>query len=178
MPQGKDWDLFLNNPDNKIELIQFLVNHYKSDPVRSKLEIPLTLTEEEKTWLVVKRTGIQELGQCNHTEADTRLVLHASRCDGPVIVRAADTDIMILLCHAFPICKPQHDWLMKVDHRYVSISKVVEHFGDEVCKVLPAYHSITGCDTTWPLRYWQGEAHEKDGTEKQVRPSLPTWSVK
>ena len=58
MPQGKDCDLFLNNPHNKTKVIQLLVNQYKSGPVKSKLEIPLTLKEEEKTWLVVKRTGV------------------------------------------------------------------------------------------------------------------------
>ena len=42
---------------------------------------------------------------------------------------------------------------MKIDHRYVSVNKLTTHFGEEVCEVLPAYHSITGCDTTsFPFR--------------------------
>ena len=38
---------------------------------------------------------------------------------------------------------------MMIDHeRYVSVKALVDRFGDNVCQVLPAYHSITGCDTT------------------------------
>ena len=52
MPKGKDWDLFLQNSENKTELIRFLVTYFKTDSVRSKLKIPLTVTEEENTWLI------------------------------------------------------------------------------------------------------------------------------
>ena len=31
---------------------------------------------------------------------------------------------------------------------YVDIQDIRSHFGDEICAILPAYHSITGCDTT------------------------------
>ena len=48
MPGGKDWDLFLHNSENKTEPIQFLVGYYKTNSVRSKLGIPLIVTEEEK----------------------------------------------------------------------------------------------------------------------------------
>ena len=147
MPRAKDWNMFPRNSENKTELIRFLVNYYKSDSVRSKLRLPLTVTEEDKTWLLTN-TNVEQLDHCNHTEADTRLVLHASRCKNPVIIRATDTDIMILLCYAYSTCKPPHDWLMKIDHRYISISKVTDQFGDQICQILPAYHSITGCDTT------------------------------
>lgn len=105
------------------------------------------MTEERKTWLITQ-TDIKELEDCNHHEADTRLVLHASKSKDPVIVRATDTDILILLSYAHSICKPEHGWFMKVDHRYVSVSKTTTNFGEEICEVLPAYHSITGCDTT------------------------------
>ena len=143
MPRGKDWDLFLNNSENKTELIQFLVNYFKTDSVRIKLTIPLTVTEEENTWLITQMS-IEKLESCNHHEADTRLVLHASQSKYPVIIRATDTDVLILLSYAYSVCKPSKDWLMKIDHRYVSVNKLTNHFGVEVCKNLPAYHSITG----------------------------------
>ena len=110
------------------------------------------MTEEENTWLITQ-TNIEKLESCNHHEADTRLVLHASQFMGPLIIRATDTDVLILLSYAYSVCKPLHDWLMKIDHRYVSVNKLTTHFGDELCEVLPAYHSITGCDTTsFPFR--------------------------
>ena len=38
---------------------------------------------------------------------------------------------------------------MKADtNRYIDIKTIVEFYGRDVCLVFPAYHSITGCDTT------------------------------
>ena len=90
---------------------------------------------------------IKKIESCNHHEADTRLVLHASQSKYPVIIRATDTDVLILLSYAYSVCKPSKDWLMKIDHRYVSVNKLTNHFGVEVCKNLQACHSITVSDT-------------------------------
>ena len=81
------------------------------------------------------------------------LVLLARQSTDPGIIRATDTDVLILISYAYSGCKALHDWMMKIDHRYVSVDKLTTHFGEEVCEVLPAYHSITGCDTTsFPFR--------------------------
>jgi hypothetical protein len=38
---------------------------------------------------------------------------------------------------------------MKIDgERHVNISSVCNFYGTDVCNVLPAFHSLTGCDTT------------------------------
>ena len=116
--------------------------------MRSKLKIPLIVTEEENTCLITN-VKVEMLDSSNHHEADTRLILQASKSKDPVIVRATDTDILILLTPAYSARKPLKNWLMMIDHeRYVSVKALVDRFGDNVCQVLPAYHSITGCDTT------------------------------
>lgn len=102
MPRGKDWDLFLHNAESKTKLIQFLVNHFKTHSVRSKLRIPLTVTEEENTWLITK-TSLEELESCNHHEADTRLILRAIKSVDPIIIHARDTDVLILLSYAYSL---------------------------------------------------------------------------
>ena len=56
--------------------------------------------------------------------------------------------MLILLSYAYVICKPAHEWLLKIYDRYVSIEKLANTFGEEVCRVLPGYHTLTGCDTT------------------------------
>ena len=63
------------------------------------------------------------------------LVLHARQCTAPVFIRATDTDVLILLSYAYYGCKSLHDWMMKIDHRYVSVNKLTTHFGEEVCEV-------------------------------------------
>ncbi len=98
MPKGKDWDSFLKNSENKTELIQFLVEYYKLPTVRLKLKSPLTVTSEETTWHITS-SSVTQLASSNHHEADTRLICEASKSNNPVIIRAADTDILILMCY-------------------------------------------------------------------------------
>jgi len=33
-------------------------------------------------------------------------------------------------------------------HRYLDIGDICKAYGEEICDVLPGYHSVTGCDTT------------------------------
>ena len=147
MPQGKDWMTFLLSGHNKMELIKFLANYYRSEQVRSNLEIPLVFTESSRTWMITPN-GVQLLEDCNHHEADTRIIRHASLSQGPVVVVAADTDVFVLLVFANRKISPAETWSMKIGKdSFVDIGRVCEVYGD-VCDTLPAFHSVTGCDTT------------------------------
>ena len=35
--------------------------------------------------------------KCSHEEADTRMILHAKHIQGPVLIHADDTDVLVLL---------------------------------------------------------------------------------
>ena len=35
--------------------------------------------------------------------------------------------------------------------RYVHITELANHLGTAVCKTLPGYHALTGCDYTPPV---------------------------
>ena len=41
-----DWDKFLNNVENKSELVKAITNFYKSKPRKEKLEYPLVVAHE------------------------------------------------------------------------------------------------------------------------------------
>ena len=147
MPKGKDWNTFLQSGDNKTELIKF-ANPYKSDSFRSKLDILLVFTKSNNTWMITSQEVLL-LEQCNHHEADTRVVRHASLSERPVVVVATDTDIFVLLVYAFSKVAHVEKWYMKIDKEsYVDIGDVCRTYGKEGCDVMPAYHSMTGCDTT------------------------------
>ncbi len=76
-------------------------------------------------------------------------MLYASQSDNPIVVVATDTDVLVLLTYAYNEVKPTEHWVMRIDkEKYVYVNNVCNHYGSEVCKALPAYHSITGCDTT------------------------------
>ena len=105
------------------------------------------MTHEEKTWAITNSQVYEDLSY-NHIETDTRLILEASKSKYPVVIRASDTDALVLMCHAHQQLSPEHDWLMKIDsERYVSVTSLKLCFREIMCSVLPTYYCIKGCDT-------------------------------
>ena len=143
-----NWDKFLNNGENKSELVKAITNYYKSKSIREKLKHPLVMTHEEKTWIFTSNQVNEDLS-CNHIEADTRLIMAASKSKHPVVIRASDTNILALMCYADQQISSESDWLMKIDsERYVNVTSIKLCFGEIMCSVLLVYHCITECDTT------------------------------
>ena len=148
MLQGNTWNSFFHNIDNKRDLIKLASKFYQSPEGRQMLSLPLTFTDGDRTLEITRFRSIERF-QCNQEEADTRLILHASLQDTNVVVVAKDTDILLLLVHAYNKLKPSNKWFMKIDReRYVDIFKVAEYLGCEIASYLPQIHAITGCDTT------------------------------
>ena len=61
--------------------------------------IPFIITSREKDYFV-SPAGNKAISVCNHEEADTPLVLHASKVDSDVVV-CKDTDVLILIIWAY-----------------------------------------------------------------------------
>ena len=60
------------------------------------------MTEEDNTCLITN-VKVEMFDSSNHHEADTRLILQATKSIDPVIVRSTDTDILILLTFAYSV---------------------------------------------------------------------------
>ena len=76
-------------------------------------------------------------------EADTRLILEATKSDNHVIIRSADIDALMLMCYAHQEKDVQKEWIMVIDDAtYVSIKEIRYYNGDEICSILPAYHRL------------------------------------
>ena len=86
-----NWDNFLNNGENKSELVKAITDYYKSKSIREKLKYPLVVTHEEKTWIITSNQVHEDLS-CNHIEV--------SKSKHPVVIRASDTDALALICCA------------------------------------------------------------------------------
>ncbi len=71
--QGKEWQEFFNEIRNKEDLIHLATTFFKSEEAKAKLKLPLVVTDKEKTWLIEKNHS-SAMFNCNHEEADTRLV--------------------------------------------------------------------------------------------------------
>ncbi len=147
MPKQNEWSSFLQSPENKTDLILFLVSFLKENQSRLA-RIPTIITENEKSWLLTP-TRITELEDCNQYKADTGLIYVATQDDIPVIIRATDTDVLILMVHIHSWRNIDRPWQMKVSHEsFLNISLICDKISLEACNILPAFHSITGCDTT------------------------------
>ena len=82
---------------------------------------------------------------CSHEEADTR-----SR----VIIESPDTDVLVLCITHFESIGCEGLWFKNGvrDHlRYVPVHRLSEKLGQKLCRCLPAFHALTGCDTTSAL---------------------------
>ena len=74
MPQDtNDWNNFLNNGENKTELIIFFLGYFSTHKVRSSFKVKLLFIESRNTWEIAP-SGINKLFTCNHHEADTHIV--------------------------------------------------------------------------------------------------------
>ena len=107
-PLPRQWDKYICNPKNKTALVTFMSN-YLVDKARSSLQpgnilvIGVGLQNSDQAMCV--RGGNASLIRrltCNHEEADTRMLLHASHAAGMVsrvVIASPDTDVAVLGVH-------------------------------------------------------------------------------
>ena len=82
MLSGKEWEAFFHNGENKEDLISLACSYYKSEEGRKLFKVPLLINSGEKKWKITRCT-IETFPRCNHGEADTRLILHATMSKSP-----------------------------------------------------------------------------------------------
>ena len=112
----------------------------------------MKLTKDSATW-------IPSL-QCECEEADDRIMKHIENCVSTdfverVMIASADTDVMISALYHFKMCYQKGGlkelWIIKDTRssvKYIPLHKMIENMDDLLVNILPAVHSLTGCDTT------------------------------
>ncbi|CAG9761390.1 unnamed protein product [Ceutorhynchus assimilis] len=110
----------------------------------------------------VKNSGVtvDELLQSNHEEADTRLIFHLvhSSTGSPIVVKSDDTDVLVLLIYFYwndkklnaseIYIEKGHNTTSTNKKRFVPIHLIAQTLQKPISDGLPAFHAITGCDTT------------------------------
>ena len=84
---------------NKTEVVHFLVSQRKKSEYTSGLGNKVFyVTEGSKCWKLTTGStdNVPEL-ESSHEEADTRMILQVKHANGPVVIHADDTDVMVLL---------------------------------------------------------------------------------
>ena len=95
--------------------------------------------------------------QSDHEEADTRLLLHAkyaSQEHNGIIVQSPDTDVAVLCATHYNALGCRELWFrtgIKDRIRYIPVHSLVSELGPLLCKALPGFHALTGCDSNSSL---------------------------
>ena len=68
--------------------------------------------------------------ECNHEEADTRMVLHAALSSEDVVVVAAGTDILILRIYAYLTFMAKRRWVFRYENdKCADIETIFSYLG-------------------------------------------------
>ncbi|KAL8593397.1 hypothetical protein ACOMHN_067072 [Nucella lapillus] len=146
-----DWSTgFLKNVDNKRELFPFL----SAQLVNQDLGGRLLLSTSEESVLSNRQHDVTGLHPCNHTEADTRIILHlahaAQQGHQVALVRTVDSDVVILAIHFFTTPGLSQLWICLGSGkkmRDIPIHAISTQLGQLRCLALPLFHAVTSCDT-------------------------------
>ena len=161
LPNLSDWNDFLTNDVNKLQVTQLLADYLLSGD--SHINKDVYVTKGSKCMFLLANesgpgTEISDLHSF-HREADPRLALdavYASSKHAGTCVVADDTDVYILLLFVARQCGGllyfrQGTSTSKVGITYHNIKELAEHLGPELCECLPAFHVVTGSDYTQPF---------------------------
>ena len=117
----------------------------------------------------------------DHEEADTRLLLHAKHAceDGHrIVIQSPDTDVLLLCVSHYREIGCQELWFrtgVKDRLRYIPAHDVSTNLDPEICSALPAFHALTGCDSTSAFLCIGKKKAWKVLTKSTLRRLLDAW---
>ena len=154
VPLPSNWNNFMALSENKEDLARFLSEELMANaPLQKTLIVAGGFSEEERVESSDNRVDTSVLA-AHHDEADTRLIVHCkANFAESIVVQARDTDILVLLLTHFHHMPCDKLWLKAgtaKKRKYIPIHTIIEHIpvGQTTLDCLPAFHALTGCDTT------------------------------
>ena len=96
------------NGENKEQLIKLIFEYVEKLNKKNLLGRPIFTTGDQTYRLENGQSDV--LHECNHEEADTRLVLHAFLEKGDVVVACKDRDVLILMVWAYTYYGVSNEW--------------------------------------------------------------------
>ena len=156
----KNWNAYISNPVNKINLQRFLGRIWTEIGKNTlnfghQLVLAGCFTDPQDV-LMVERGTTRSLPRLvsDQEEADTRMMLHAEDCSHlfqRLMLHSPVTDVAVIATHIFSSLLCKQLWMktgVRDRLRFVPIHALVEKLGSVMCNLLPAFHFLTGCDTT------------------------------
>ena len=100
-------------------------------------------------------TDVEEL-ECDHEETDSRMFIHAhyaaeNENAGRAIITSPDTDVAVLCLFHCSTLNINELWFHTGSgkkRRFIPMHVIAEKLSEEIIRVLLAFHTLTGCDST------------------------------
>ena len=157
-----DWQTFLTNDENKLQLTRLVLRVWSDDEVADKYKNNKVILIAEghaysfRSDEQQQHTLVQELASLysNQEETDSRIVLYCKYAHEQgyehARVRSPDTDIFfILIYHAKTLpCTTYFDTGTGNNKRLINITELVADYTQEYCTALTAVHAFCHCDST------------------------------
>ena len=154
----KNWNSYLRNATNKIEIFQYLSRVISQSVFDEGRVVITTLDETVLQNSCTDDPVVQSehsLCPCNHEEFDTRVMLHAANAASQgyerILIIANDNDVIVLAISFFSEIGAEKLWVsfgMGKKLRYISIHNICSVMSPAKVYALPAFHALTGCDNT------------------------------
>ena len=182
LPLPKDMKMFWPSKKNKLLLEKLVYQHLSSTAFHGPYPIVLgQVSQVEKKWeCIMFKQGekhVLEHLQSEYEEADLRIPLHvldALKTGHKIcVVVSNDTDVVVGLLYHMPTFvhhNIEELWVkagIGDTTRYVPLHTIFKCIGKDLSAVLPAVHSLTGCDIT-----------SKIGTKKSALKAEPKKYLK
>ena len=149
----RNWQNFLRVDGNKTELFRFLSCALMEwfDQVGKQLVI----TDWKTVLTKPNLPDLTSLVPCNHEEADSRMLLHASHAaqngHNSILIRTVDTDVVVLAVSLAQELQPEAKIGVAFgtgqSFRYLAAHELAIGLRREKARALPMFHALTGCDT-------------------------------
>ena len=144
MIQGKAYQQYFENKKNKVEPIHRWTQYIQQEHVHLKLKENI-FNSRDVTYRI-NSSKLITLFTSNHEKNDTKIIYCCSSFNKPCVLKAKNTDILILVIYANAVQQPEQEWCMQTDKDFfVSIRNTYEKAGSTTCLLLPQFHVITGC---------------------------------
>ena len=103
------------------------------------------------------------MGQCNHEEADTRILvhlLHALQTKSIELIHTGDIDVVVILLayhQQIILANAAADiWIYfhaGKSKRTINLNSIAVNLDEETCKSLALFHTLTGSDSTTAFKF-------------------------
>ena len=155
----KDLATYLSSSKNKTNLINYTYTKWESTMQEKLLpnqSIYLARLDGSTVRVTREETNTTELVS-DHEEADSKMFVYCQYLTreydlNQIVIHSPDTDVAVICCYQYAttLLSLQNFWFktgVGKNIRYIAIHDITSSLGPNVCKLLPAFHSITGCDS-------------------------------